>query len=189
MTKIYTRTGDKGETSLVGGERVKKTDARLSAYGTVDELNANIAYLRDNLMLDSNFRHEMQSELDELLWVQTRLMIASALLASDIGFYDKLPHITDQDIARLEKGIDRMNEKLKPLTHFVIPGGDPLVSLCHISRTVCRRAEREALRAAAEVPIADSPMVFLNRLSDYLYVLSRFVSLKTGAQELYWDGK
>ncbi|MEG2317854.1 MAG: cob(I)yrinic acid a,c-diamide adenosyltransferase, partial [Rikenellaceae bacterium] len=175
--KIYTKTGDKGTTSLIGGERVSKTDIRLEGYGTVDELQANVAYLRDCMVAEAVLTDKMAQEKDELLWIEERLMVVSSVLAADVKVLDKIPHISNNDIERIEKAIDRINLEIVPLTKFTIPGGHPLVSFSHIARTVCRRAERAALRVAIEVALEDLPLVFLNRLSDYLYVLGRLISV------------
>lgn len=186
--KIYTKTGDKGTTSLIGGERVSKTDLRLEAYGTADELQANIAYLRDNMIADVELTDKMTEEKDELLWIEERLMVVEAVLAADASAADKIPHISTNDIERVERAIDRINGQIVPLHKFTIPGGHPLVSLSHIARTVCRRAERAALRVAEAVP-ESTHLVFLNRLSDYLYVLGRLLSVEVDAPEITWDGK
>ena len=187
--KVYTKTGDSGKTSLVGGRRVPKTDDRLEAYGAIDEFSAFLANLRDNINAETLLNDMVQEEKDELVWVQSRLMVVSSHLASDIEFYDKLPKIKDEDINRVEDAIDRISEQLEPLTKFTIAGGHTIVSLSHIARTVCRRAERCSLRVAEKESVDSNPLVFLNRLSDYLYVLGRLLTLKLEISEIYWDGK
>lgn len=187
--KVYTKTGDNGTTSLIGGRRVSKADNRIEAYGTVDELSANIAFLRDNIISSNAIDGSVISqELSELFEVLHRLMVVSALLASDGSMYDKLPKISDENILMLENGIDRMSNELMPITRFTIPGGDPLVSLCHISRTVCRRAERAIIRAKQDDEVDKNVMEFINRLSDYLYVLGRLLSSHLEIKEQYWEG-
>lgn len=188
--KIYTKTGDKGTTSLIGGERVSKTDLRLEAYGTVDELQANVAYLRDNMIADIELTDKMTEEKDELLWIEERLMVVCAVLAADATAINKVPHISNEEIARIEKAIDRINGQLVSLNKFTVPGGHPLISLSHIARTVCRRAERASLRVAGEVAQEEpTHLIFLNRLSDYLYVLGRLISVEADVPEITWDGK
>lgn len=188
--KIYTKTGDKGTTALIGGERVSKTDLRLEAYGTVDELQANVAYLRDSMIADIELTDKMVQEKDELLWIEERLMVVCAVLAADATAVNKVPRISKEEVARIEKAIDRINEQIVPLNKFTVPGGNPLVSLSHIARTVCRRAERASLRVANEA-VSEEPthLIFLNRLSDYLYVLGRLISVEVEVPEITWDGK
>ncbi len=188
--KVYTKGGDKGSTSLVGGERVSKTHCRLEAYGTVDELSAHLAFLRDSMIESSQLQNEdFKTELDELLEVLHRLMVVSTLLASDSSIYDKLPRISEDNILMLENAIDRMTLELKPITRFTLPGGNRLVSAAHIARTVCRRAERASLRVQEQFEIDSTAIKYLNRLSDYIYVLGRLITEKLGIEELYWEGK
>lgn len=188
--KVYTKTGDKGTTSLVGGERVAKTNIRLEAYGTVDELAAHVALLRDSIVASERISESVISqELSELLEVLRRLMVVSVALASDGTLAGKLPVIKQSDIELLEGGIDRMSAELPAITHFTLPGGDPLISLSHIARTVCRRAERAALRVNETVTVDPNALVYLNRLSDYLYVLGRHLTSHLEVEEIYWDGK
>lgn len=187
--KIYTKTGDKGTTSLIGGERVSKTDLRLEAYGTVDELQANVAFLRDSMIADIELTDKMAEEKDELLWIEERLMVVSAVLAADATAVDKVPHILPSEVERVEQAIDRINEQIEPLHKFTIPGGHPLISRSHIVRTVCRRAERASLRVAEGNVSEPTHLIFLNRLSDYLYVLGRLLSVEVDVAEITWDGK
>ena len=179
--KIYTKTGDKGETGLLGGTRVPKFHIRIEAYGTVDELNAHIGLVRDQLA------DEAIAKL--LIQIQESLFTLGALLATDPdkqpGF--SLPDITTDDITALEQAIDAMDSKLPPMKHFVLPGGHPVVSQLHIARCVCRRAERRVVELdmqGGKVP--EKLVVYLNRLSDYLFVLSRFVAMQLQATEIAW---
>ncbi len=177
--KIYTKTGDKGRTTLIGGTRVPKYDIRIEAYGTVDELNAFIGLLRDR---------EIDTHSKEiLLEIQERLFTLESSLAQD-GKQLKvdLPVLHTDDVELLEKEIDDMNEQLPPLTAFVLPGGHPVVSYCHIARTVCRRAERLTLRMNEKFPVDSLNIQYLNRLSDYLFVLARKLSKDLKAPESLW---
>lgn len=178
--KVYTKTGDAGETALFGGKRVSKSSIRIEAYGTVDELNSYIGMVRD--------QPGSEEQADLLIEVQDRLFTIGALLAADPDKPQlKKPDLYESDIERLEKAIDALDEQLPPLTSFVLPGGHVAVSFCHITRTVCRRAERGVVNmqeAGEEV----MPLVlrYLNRLSDYLFVLSRAISQKLNAEETPW---
>lgn len=178
--KIYTKTGDEGKTSLLTGKRVDKFHERLQAYGTTDELNSWIGLLRDEV--------EDQGVIELLLRIQDRLFTMGSHLANEKdNDRVKLPEITAEDIEQLEKAIDAMNEDLPPIRSFVLPGGHPTVSHCHIARTVCRRAERQVaiLRQMEE---ADPVLLkYLNRLSDYLFVLSRKLSSDLNAVETPWQ--
>lgn len=179
---VYTKTGDKGTTSLIGGERVPKYDSRVEAYGTVDELSAHLALLSDLI----RERWNGAPCLDELTEILQRLMSVQALLAVGKGGEGKLSDVPSGAIEYLEQSIDRMSENLPPVTHFTIPGGDKTVSQCHICRTVCRRAERAALRAAAEHPTAPGALIYLNRLSDWIYTLGRQLVDEFGVKETLW---
>ena len=180
--KIYTKTGDRGTTSLVGGERVFKTDLRVEAYGTVDELMAFTALLSDRLRAQQPLA-ECAARLDG---INCRLMSVSALLAVGEGGEDKLPDLQEEAVQGLEEEIDRMQAELTPITKFTIPGGCEEVSLCHVCRTVCRRAERAALRASAEHPRSAAALRYLNRLSDYFYTLGRLLTSRLGVEEILW---
>ncbi len=177
--KIYTRRGDKGETSLIGGNRVPKHHERIEAYGTVDELIAHIGLIRDQ---------ELKETIKEyLLKVQDRLMICAALLAVDNGTQNfSLPEIEQEDIQSLEHEIDRMEQGLVPLTSFLLPGGHPTVSICHIARNVCRRAERNVSKIKSGPINLDLVFQYLNRLADYLFVLSRTLSKDLNIAENQW---
>lgn len=180
--KIYTKTGDKGLTSLVGGERVFKTDERVEAYGTVDELSAFTALLTDRLRQDG----APAERIDELCRITSRLMTVEALLAVGEGGSDKVAPLAPDTVAWLEERIDAMQAELPPLDKFTIPGGHPAVSLCHVCRTVCRRAERAALRADQRYGVDRTALVWLNRLSDYFYLLGRSITLRLGVEETLW---
>lgn len=178
--KIYTKTGDDGTTGLVGGNRVKKSSLRLDAYGTVDELNAHMGMLVAKLS---------QKEIKSLLLeIQNKLFVIGSKLASD----EKGRQITSsldcsgKDIEKLEKAIDNFEEELQPLQQFLLPGGSEQVSQCHIARTVCRRAERLTVQLAEETEVESIIIQYLNRLSDFLFVLSRKVAKDQGVSEIPW---
>jgi cob(I)alamin adenosyltransferase len=180
--KIYTKTGDKGETSLIGGKRVPKYHPRIEAYGTIDELIAFVGLLRDQ-----NLEKRVE---DNLLNIQDKLMVCAAILATDCEDCKiKIPSILDEDIEYLEKEIDSMQTKLPELKYFLLPGGNNAVSLCHIIRTICRRAERKTLKLSEELFVPDSVLIYLNRLSDYFFVLSRKLSVDFKAIEHLWKPK
>ena len=178
--KIYTKTGDKGQTSLIGGSRVLKSNLRIEAYGTVDELNSWIGVLRDH---DSAGTHK-----GTLLEIQDRLFTIGAILASEPGKSKmKIPELKDTDIEFLEIGIDKMEESLEPMKSFVLPGGHPSVSFSHVARCVCRRAERIGVELSQHEEVPAIVLQYLNRLSDYLFVLSRKLSLDNHAEESPWS--
>lgn len=180
--KIYTKTGDNGTTSLIGGERVKKYDLRVEAYGSVDELTAFIALLGDVLSEDERTEHIPA----ELAAIESQLMTVAALLAVGEGGKGKVAPIAEERITQLEEAIDRMQAELPAITKFTIPGGHRALSLCHVCRTVCRRAERAALRAADVAEVDASATIYLNRLSDYLYTLGRLVTERLKIEEKLW---
>lgn len=182
VMKVYTKGGDKGITSLIGGERVYKTDERVEAYGTVDELTAFIALLADRLCVDSRFA----GYADMLRCVESQLMTVEALLAVGEGGAGKVAPLKEDAAAGLEQAIDGMQEHLPAITKFTVPGGDERVSLCHVCRTVCRRAERAAIRAAQKYDIDAGAVVYLNRLSDYFYLLGRTLTEQLGVEEILW---
>jgi len=177
--KIYTKTGDKGETSLIGGTRVKKHHVRIESYGTVDELNSYIGLVRDQ---------EVNAGRKDLLKeIQDRLFTIGASLASDPEKSKmKIPDLHAEDITLLEKEIDKMNEVLPELRVFVLPGGHQSVSFCHLARVVCRRAERLVIALQEESFVAELVVQYLNRLSDYLFVLSRMMAHELNAEEVPW---
>ena len=180
--KLYTKGGDKGRTSLIGGERVRKTDVRVEAYGTADELQANIAYLADKMMHDEC----LLPYVEDCRKICSLLMTTCSLLALGCRCEHKLPHHTADDIAWLEGRIDALQAELKPVECFTIPGGCELSSLCHVCRTVCRRAERRAIEASENYEIDENLLVLLNRLSDYLYALCRTITERLNAEEVLW---
>lgn len=177
--KIYTKTGDKGTTSLIGGTRVPKHFMRIEAYGTVDELNSYIGLLRD-VSAGSEYKNV-------LIEIQDRLFTIGSSLASDPEKSKmKIPDLQEEDIRLLEKEIDRMNEVLPLMKSFILPGGHKQVSHCHIARCVCRRAERKVV-ALSETSFVDSLVIkYLNRLSDYLFVLARKIGKDVNAEEIPW---
>ena len=177
--KIYTKGGDKGETSLLGGTRVSKSHERVEAYGNLDELNSFIGMIRD-LEIAQHYR-------DVLVRIQESLFVAEALIARDPEKESReLPSLSEEEISILETEIDLMNEELPPLANFILPGGHVTVSYCHIARTVCRRAERSLIRLNLISPVDDIIIRFLNRLSDYLFVLARKTGNELGATETPW---
>jgi len=178
--KIYTKGGDRGETSLLGGTRVAKSHERVEAYGNLDELNSFIGLIRDQ---------DIRPHYKEILIrIQENLFIAEALVARDPDKPARtLPVLSDQEITLLEREIDAMNEELAPLRNFILPGGHPVVSICHIARTVCRRAERSLIRLKATSPVDEIILRLINRLSDYLFVLARKVAKDLGATETAWE--
>jgi cob(I)alamin adenosyltransferase len=177
--KIYTKTGDKGQTSLLGGTRVSKGYIRIEAYGTVDELNAHLGMLRD-VCTDEEVK-------DQLLEIQQTLFVVGSWLACEQGepAYP-LPEMPSGAAGLLETAIDAMNEALPPMRNFILPGGHPTVSWCHIARTVCRRAERACIRLAEQETVNQDILIYLNRLSDFLFVLSRWLTQQLGAPEIPW---
>lgn len=178
--KIYTKGGDAGETSLFSGKRVSKAALRVNAYGDLDELNAYIGALRDHTRASFD-------EVDALLYEQQQhLFTAGALLADDREGVEKTP-ISTTAIPELEQAIDQMTAELPPLRSFILPGGHPAVSATHLCRTVCRRAERQAVALGEEVELPKNLLTYLNRLSDYFFVLGRYVGMKVGAEEVKWN--
>lgn len=178
--KIYTKTGDEGMTSLIGGKRVAKNSARLESYGTIDELNSFLGMIR-------SFPMAPEVE-DELVEIQSRLFDVGGNLATDpenTPLKMKLG-VKEEDIERLEKAIDRMDGEVPPMTHFVLPGGNEVVSFCHIARTVCRRAERRILDLGGEAEVDALVLKYVNRLSDYLFILSRKLAHDSGLEERKW---
>ena len=177
--KIYTKTGDKGRTALIGGTRVPKYDIRIEAYGMVDELNSYVGLIRDQNI--DNRSKEL------LLKIQNRLFTLESSLAQDEKPVARaLPVLLAEDVELLEKEIDKMNEQLPDLTAFILPGGHPTVSYCHIARTVCRRAERLVIRMNEEFPTDALNIQYLNRLSDYFFVLARKFSHDLEIPESLW---
>ena len=181
--KIYTKTGDKGQTSLWGGARVPKHHIRIESYGTVDELNSHLGLLRDQLQ-DENIRVDLKN-------IQDRLFTLGAILATDPEKAGKIqtPDLLLSDIELLETRIDEMEENLPELKNFILPGGHVAVSSCHIARCVCRRAERLVVALNETEPVNELVMQYLNRLSDYLFVLSRRIAQIFGVEEQIWNSR
>ena len=177
--RIYTKTGDKGETALFGGRRVPKSHLRVDAYGTVDELNSFVGWLRDSI--------ESQHIRSILEQIQNRLFTVGAHLASDPAKHPPIPDLLLTDIELLEKEMDAMDAALPPLKNFILPGGHPAVSVCHVCRTVCRRAERLAVALHESEPVEAIVLQYLNRLSDYFFMLARQLAHDLGAEEVIWN--
>ncbi|MGB5610559.1 cob(I)yrinic acid a,c-diamide adenosyltransferase [Eudoraea sp.] len=187
--KIYTKTGDNGSTSLFGGTRVPKHHIRINGYGTVDELNSWLGLLRDQEM-DTHYR-------EILITIQDQLFTVGAILATDPEKAQlksgkerlNIPLISMADVTQLENEMDIMNETMPEMTHFILPGGHTTVSYCHIARTICRRAERMVTLLHENEPVDSMVLTYLNRLSDYLFVLARKLSYDLKADEIKWVPK
>ena len=180
--KVYTKSGDKGKTSLIGGKRVAKDEIQIEAYGTIDELNSNLGLLRDYCLLESDKKF--------ILDIQENLFIIGSLLAID--YSNKLKeHInfSNEKYYTIENEIDRISINLPVMTNFIIPGGHVTISTCHISRSVCRRAERICVKFSKENELNGNILIYLNRLSDYLFILSRKIRQDTNTQEIKWVNK
>lgn len=180
--KIYTKTGDKGTTSLVGGTRVAKTHVRLEAYGTLDELNAHLGLLITWV--------DDEAAKSEVQWIQHILFVAGTRLATeeDSPCWEKLPRVSDEDISRIEQAIDAVQDGLPASRSFVLPGGDRASAQAHVCRTVCRRAERRVWSMIeAGIPVENQILAFLNRLSDYLFVLSRKINVLAKCDEIFYN--
>ncbi len=178
--KIYTKTGDRGETSLIGGTRVPKSHLRIEAYGTIDELNSWIGLIRDQQISNVSVK--------ALLEIQDRLFTIGSLLAADPEKSKmKLPLINANNITFLEQEIDSMNEVTPELKSFILPGGHTTVSYCHIARCVCRRAERLVVHLNEDSPVEDKIIIYINRLSDYLFTLARFMTHELRIPETPWS--
>lgn len=174
--KIYTKTGDKGQTSLFGGTRVPKYHDRLESYGTVDELNSFIGLINDSI--------DDQATKEILLSIQYRLFSVGSDLANEKA--KKVPIIADEDIEMLEKLMDEYNETLEPMKFFILPGGHISSSYCQVARTVCRRAERLVIKVSESTPVHENTIKYLNRLSDYLFVLARKLLKENACEEIPW---
>jgi cob(I)alamin adenosyltransferase len=177
---IYTKTGDKGLTSLIGGTRVSKGDIRLEAYGTIDELNAFMGMIRSYPIA--------KSDEDCIVFIQKKFFSAAGHLATDTNVTQikAATTISQDDIEKIELEIDRLDAMLPPLRNFILPGGDPQISACHIARTVTRRCERAIIRLSETVPIDESILIFFNRVSDYLFVLGRKIANDKNYNEIAW---
>ncbi|TDG35921.1 cob(I)yrinic acid a,c-diamide adenosyltransferase [Pedobacter changchengzhani] len=177
--KIYTKTGDKGQTSLIGGARVPKYHLRIETYGTVDELNSYIGLISCQ-DIDESYKLLLKE-------IQDRLFTIGASLAADPEKSKmKIPDLHESDVVLLEDKIDAMNEELPPLKHFILPGGNTVVSYCHLARCVCRRAERLTVQLAESSFVDERVTVYLNRLSDFLFVLARKLNMDFKAEENIW---
>ena len=195
LSKIYTRTGDDGETSLLGGSRVPKDSARVDCYGTIDELNAAVGLARAEIAtrkladLSVPLAEYRQVRLADMVHlIQQQLFNLGAIVAAP-GDADPsmLPSLGEPEVRQLETWMDGMQTTLAPLDSFVLPGGSELSARLHLARTICRRAERDALRLRRTEPVPATVPVYLNRLSDFLFVLSRWTGRETGDPELLWD--
>ena len=180
ITKVYTRTGDQGETSLVGGVRIKKSHIRLEAYGTVDELSAHLGMLASMIEND---------EHDFIIRIQNNLFNVCTHLATDQSQTPLHPsaHLAEGEIASLEERIDNLMKQLPERQGFVLPGGVPAACQAHVCRTVCRRAERRIAALAEEAQIAPEMQQYINRLSDYLFVLAKIINFNQGKSEIVWQ--
>lgn len=188
ITKVYTKTGDAGQTRLAGGQQVWKDSLRVEAYGTVDELNASVGVVRV-INAEMVGRHEQAEQLEqELRWVQNKLFDVGSLLATAPGqTFKNMPQVTVKDVTRLERLIDRCQADLEPLKDFILPGGGKVSGFLHQARTICRRAERICVRLAKEETLDPQIIKFLNRLSDTLFVLARWVAKTQGESEFLWE--
>lgn len=182
--KIYTKTGDKGQTSLLGGSRVPKTHLRIEAYGSVDELNAHLGLVRDQAINQQNTARQAL-----LLSIQNNLFVVGSILATASAEERekfKLPSLCEDDILALEQAIDDLNETLPPLRNFILPGGHPSISMAQVARCVCRRAERQVIALSLEASVDDIIIQYLNRLSDYLFMLCRQMHQELEVEETPW---
>ena len=188
ITKVYTRTGDAGQTRLAGGQQVWKDCLRVEAYGTVDELNASIGLVRA-MNADSGATSSASAQLEgDLRWVQNKLFDVGSLLATAPGqTFKNMPRVTGADVARLERMIDRCQKDLEPLKEFILPGGGKVSAMLHQARTICRRAERDCIRLTREETVDAELNKYLNRLSDALFVLARWVAKTHGEPEFLWE--
>ncbi len=188
ITKVYTRTGDAGKTRLAGGQSVWKDSLRVEAYGTVDELNASVGVVRV-INADTMGGHEQARQLEEeLRWIQNKLFDVGSILATAPGqTFKNMPQVTGTDVIRLEKLIDRCQKDLEPLKEFILPGGGKVSGFLHQARTICRRAERLCVGLSQKEPVDPSIIKFVNRLSDTLFVLARWVAKTQGESEFLWE--
>jgi cob(I)alamin adenosyltransferase len=179
--KIYTKTGDEGTTSLFGGKKLPKSHMRIDAYGTIDELNGWMGLLRDQTDIS-----EVQ---DQLLTIQHRLFDMGSSLASDPDKKPTPSRVIASDIEAIEQAIDKFNEELEPLRNFILPGGSPLVSQAHIARAVARRAERKVVALSMKSTVEPIIVQYLNRLSDYIFILCRLFAARQGVSEVKWTSR
>lgn len=187
ITKVYTKTGDKGKTRLAGGQQVWKDSLKVEAYGTVDELNAILGVTR--AMWLAGTKEPIRTQIEhELRWMQNKLFDIGGLLATQSGqSFPNMPSVDAADVRRLEELIDGWQSELQPLKEFILPGGGPLASSLHLARTVCRRAERCCVSLMRKEPVKLSIIIYLNRLSDALFVLARWTAHRLGEPELLWE--
>ena len=188
ITKVYTRTGDAGQTRLAGGQQVWKDSLRVEAYGTVDELNASIGLVRA-MNADSIAASSASAQLEaDLRWVQNKLFDVGSILATAPGqTFKNMPTVTAKDVTKLERMIDRCQKDLAPLKEFILPGGGKVSATLHQARTICRRAERICIRLTREESVEAELNKYLNRLSDALFVLARWVAKTQGEPEFLWE--
>ncbi len=179
--KIYTKTGDSGTTSLFGGKRISKDDLRIESYGTIDELNSFIG------LLNTSFSDSDQNTL--LLNIQNRLFDIGSSLACDPEKPLMTPDIRDEDIAALEYAMDKMDTQLQPLRNFILPGGISSVAYAHVCRTVCRRAERRLVSLSQDSAVDSKIVIYINRLSDYFFILGRYIAHIENIKEVIWKGR
>lgn len=187
ITKVYTKTGDKGKTGLAGGQRVWKDNVRVEAYGTVDELNAALGLVRACWSQETE-RSECATVDQELHWMQNKLFDIGGLLSAVPGpAFTNLPSVVTADVTRLERLMDEWQNDLRPLKEFILPGGSMTASTLHLARTICRRAERVCIRLMREESVNPTIITYLNRLSDALFVLARWVTHLEGGREHLWE--
>ena len=181
-SKVYTKTGDKGKTSLLGGTKVSKSNIRIEAYGNVDELNSFLGHLHDQKL--------NQTIKDQLFWLQNKLFNVGSILATSPEFDGfELPKVENKETKKLENWIDEFEKTLPELKNFILPSGHRVVSLCHVCRSVCRRTERSISALNEEETLDECLLPFLNRLSDYLFVLSRKLTQDFSASEVHWKSE
>jgi len=187
ITKVYTKTGDKGKTRLAGGQQVWKDNLRVEAYGTVDELNASLGVVRALWLAETKGATQTQGER-ELRWMQNKLFDIGGLLATAPGqSFPNMPSVKPVDVTRLEDLIDGWQKDLQPLIEFILPGGGTIASSLHLARTICRRAERCCVSLMRKEPVDQLIITYLNRLSDALFVLARWVASRSDEKELLWE--
>src|SRR4051794_40683084 len=184
MARIYTRTGDEGETSLLGGRRVRKDDLRIEAIGSVDEVNAALGLVRAELARGASAPVNLDQELGE---IQHRLFDLGAELAATSASEVRVGSLGEANVALLESLIDRYDAELEPLRAFILPGGSPAASQLHVARCDCRRCERRLVELAAVVPVRSGGLQYVNRLSDFLFVLARAVNRAEGVADVIWE--
>lgn len=179
--KLYTKTGDKGQTSLLGGKKVSKADLRIEAYGNVDELNSFIGLLHDQQEVENTLKKQLS-------WTQNHLFNIGSILATEEDFKGfKLPKVSEAEVNQLEKWIDEFDSEVPPLKNFILPGGHQAVSFSHVCRTVCRRTERSIISLANSAQIDPLILQFINRLSDYFFIFARVLSVRLKVEEVPWS--